>query len=74
MAFETTYAALHARVTAQLGQAEADRICPGYARHFVAACREEAATATPDDAAVLLRLANEMNPDAEGVPDAAAHQ
>lgn len=70
MAFETTYKAFHARVTAQHGPAEADRICPEYARHFAAACREQSRTAPPDDVAVLLRLADQMNPDAEGVPDA----
>lgn len=74
MAFETTYEAFHARVTEQDGAAEADRRCPVYARAFAASCREQAHTAPPEDVALLLRLADQMDPDRQGVPDAAAQQ
>ncbi|MFG2976289.1 hypothetical protein ACGFYY_25315 [Streptomyces sp. NPDC048331] len=63
MAFETTYEAFLARATAQRGAEEAQAICLPYARTFARNAREMAASAAPDDAAQLLRLAAQMDPD-----------
>ncbi|MEU9557989.1 hypothetical protein [Streptomyces fumanus] len=74
MAFETTYEEFYARVARQDGEEEALRVCPPYSRLLARDLREQAVTASPDSAASLRRLADQMDPDLrQEVPDAAAH-
>ncbi len=63
MAFETTYEEFYARVARQDGEDEARRICPPYSRLLARELREQAVAASPDSAASLRRLADQMDPD-----------
>ncbi|MFJ1865534.1 hypothetical protein ACIOD1_12965 [Streptomyces sp. NPDC088097] len=72
MAFETTYEAFLARVTAQRGPAEARAMCEPFARNLSGDIQALATDADPDDAAQFLRLADQMDPDRREVPDGTA--
>ncbi|WP_432077847.1 hypothetical protein [Streptomyces sp. YPW6] len=63
MSFETTFEAFAERLIRQDGPGEAYRIVVPYCRQFARDCRERAGTASPEDAAVLRRLADQMDPD-----------
>ncbi|MGQ4733314.1 hypothetical protein ACUN3E_37365 [Streptomyces sp. Ju416(a)] len=63
MSFERTFEGFTERVIRQDGATEAYRIVVPYCREFARDCRERAGTAAPEDAAVLRRLAEQMDPD-----------
>lgn len=63
MSFERTFEGFTERVIRQDGPAEAYRIVVPYCREFARDCRERAGVAAPEDAAVLRRLAKQMDPD-----------
>ncbi|WP_103512880.1 hypothetical protein [Streptomyces sp. SM13] len=72
MSFERTFEGFTERVIRQDGPAEAYRIVVPYCREFARDCRERAGAAAPEDAAVLHRLADQMDPDLRPVHVAAA--
>ncbi len=63
MAFETTFEAFAERLIRQDGPGEAYRFAIPLCRDLARDCREQAGTAAPDDATVLRRLAEQMDPD-----------
>ncbi|MEU9606164.1 hypothetical protein [Streptomyces sp. NPDC048057] len=64
MAFETSYQEYRDRVARQYGaEEELRRLCPTYARHLATTLRTDAAAASGQERAALLRLADRMDPD-----------
>lgn len=72
MAFETTFEAFAERLIRQDGPGEAYRFAIPFCRDLARDCREQAGTAAPDDATVLRRLAEQMDPDLRPVHVVAA--
>lgn len=58
-----TYEEFVARAIQRYGEAEAQRICPGYGRLFAREARGLASEASVEDAASLRRVADMMDPD-----------
>ncbi|MET4670850.1 hypothetical protein [Streptomyces sp. PvR018] len=63
MAFETTFEAFTERLIRQDGAAEAYRFAIPFCRDLARDCRDQAGTAAPERAAMLSRLAEQMDPD-----------
>ncbi|WP_327335834.1 hypothetical protein OG384_04170 [Streptomyces sp. NBC_01324] len=63
MSFERTFEEFVQRLTRQDGPTEAYRVAIPYCREFARDCRERADTVAPEDATVLHRLAEQMDPD-----------
>lgn len=63
MSFETTFEAFAERLIRQDGAAEAYRFAIPFCRDLARDCREQAGTAAPERAAMLRRLADQMDPD-----------
>ncbi|MEW1630857.1 hypothetical protein AB0387_26285 [Streptomyces sp. NPDC089173] len=63
MSFETTFEDFAERLIRQDGPGEAYRIAVPFCRQFARDSRERADTATSEDATMLRRLADQMDPD-----------
>lgn len=72
MAFETTFEAFAERLTRQDGAAEAYRFAIPFCRDLARDCRGQAGAAAPERAAMLSRLAEQMDPDLRPVHVVAA--